>query len=119
MACCSATARSWSAQAMTVAVGSSAAISRARFGPETTATWSAGTPATSTTTSLIRLSVPSSTPFARLTSVTPGGSRSCHAARLARSVCDGTANTTASTPSSAAAAFVVAVTPVGSTIPAR
>ena len=42
-----------------------AAISRARLGPETTAIRSGSTPATSAMTSLIRLVVPSSTPFIR------------------------------------------------------
>ena len=107
-------ARSWSTQAITVAVGSSAAISRARLGPVTTAIWSAGTSPTSAITSLIRLSVPSSIPLARLTSVFPGGSSSRQPARLARSVWDGTANTTASTSASAAAASVVAVIKTGS-----
>ena len=88
-ACCRATARSWSRQAMTVAVGSPTAISRARLGPDSTATWSDGTSATSAMTSLIRSSVPSSTPLARLTSVDTGGSRGRHAVRFARSVCDG------------------------------
>ena len=62
-AACSALARSASVQAMTVAAGCSSAISRARFGPDSTATRSAPAPVTSQMTSLIRLVVPSSMPF--------------------------------------------------------
>ena len=61
-----------SAQAMTLAAGWRSAISLARFGPETTATRSGPAPVTSAMTSLIRLVVPSSMPFIRLTSTVSG-----------------------------------------------
>ena len=64
-AACSASARSASVQAMTVAAGCSSAISRARFGPDSTATRSGPAPVTSQMTSLIRFVVPSSMPFIR------------------------------------------------------
>ena len=70
-----------SAQATTVAASWRSAISRARLGPETTATRCGGTPSTSMITSLIRFSVPSSMPFIRLTSSAPGGISGAHAAR--------------------------------------
>ena len=52
-----------SVHAMTVAAGCSSAISRARFGPDSTAIRSGPAPVTSEMTSLIRLVVPSSMPF--------------------------------------------------------
>ena len=58
--------------ATTVAAGCSAAISGARLGPETTTTRAGSTRAVSTITSLIRLVVPSSTPFISDTNVAPG-----------------------------------------------
>ena len=60
-------------------------------------------------------SVPSSTPFIRLTSTAPGASAGTTCARLARRVCDGTASTTRSAPSTASTASAVAVTVGGST----
>ena len=103
MACCTTVARSSSVQATTAAAGCRKAISPARLGPVTTATRAGSTSATSTITSLIRLPVPSSMPFIRLTSVASGRSRpaATHSARLPRRVCDGTAIATRSAPSSA------------------
>ena len=49
------------------------AISLARLGPLTTAIRSGAAPVTSAITSLIRLSVPSSTPFIRETSTASAG----------------------------------------------
>ena len=106
-------------QAITVAVGCSAAISRARFGPDTTAIWSAGAPVTSPITSLIRLALPSSTPFIRLISVASGASSGVHSARLARRSCDGIASATSSAPLSAIAGSCVARSDVGSVAPGR
>jgi len=105
--------------ATTLAAGCRTAISWARLGPDTTATRSGATPATSTMTSLIRRVEPSSTPFIRLTSGADGGSRSRHRTRLARSVCEGTASTTTSAPRSATEGSVVACTACGSSIPGR
>lgn len=83
---CSATARPESGQAITVAAGCSSAISLARFGPEITATCDESTPVAATITWLIRISVPSSMPFAALTSVAPGAIRPAHCSRLVRMV---------------------------------
>src|SRR5690606_32026482 len=94
--------------------GSPWAMGSAKFGPDTTTTWSCGTPVTSTITSLIRLSVPSSTPLARLTSGTPSGSSVRQRVRFSRSDWLGTASTTASAPASASAASEVAVSRSGS-----
>ena len=65
----------------------------------TTAIRSAGAPATSAITSLIRFVVPSSTPFMRLTSMASGGSAATQSHRFSRSDCDGIANATSSAPS--------------------
>jgi hypothetical protein len=108
-----------STQATTVAAGWRNAISPARLGPDTTATRSALTPATSTMTSLIRLAVPSSIPFIRLTNTVPAGSDGTQAVRLSRSVCEGTANTTMSAPAAASAGWGVARTVGGSSISGR
>ena len=94
-------------------------ISPARFGPATTATRAAGAPVTSAMTSLIRLLVPSSIPFMRLTSSACGGSSGAHPARLARSVCAGTANATRSAPSSASPTSEQASSDGLSAIPGR
>ena len=102
-----------------MAAGCPSAISLARFGPLTTATWAAGTSATSAMTSLIRLSVPSSTPFIRLTSTAPGASEPATAARFSRRLCDGTASTTKSAPATASRASDVADSRSGSTTPGR
>ena len=81
-----------SVQATTAAAGWPTAISPARFGPVTTTTRLGSTPATSAITSLIRLPVPSSMPFIRLTRVASGSDRAGvdPAGQVARSVCDGT-----------------------------
>src|ERR1044072_8301890 len=104
---------------MTDAVGCSAAISLARFGPDTTATWPSVTPRTSTTTSLIRLSVPSSTPLARLTIVAAGSMRLRHAVRLWRRLWLGTASTTVPAPFSATRGSEVDRRFAGSSTPGR
>ncbi len=70
-------------------------------------------------TSLIRLHVPSSIPFISETSSVCGRDERRQATRQERSVCAGTASTTRSAPSSAAAGSVVAVSDVGSVIPGR
>ncbi len=93
-----------------MAAGCRLAISPARLGPLTTATRSGPTPATSWITSLIRLAVPSSMPFIRLTSTVPGPISGAQPARFSRRVCEGTASTANSAPASAAAGSVVAVT---------
>ncbi len=91
-----------------MAVGCSAAISPARFGPLTTAMRPGSTAPASATTSLIRLSVPISTPLARLTTVASGGSAERQSSRWLRSFWAGMARTTAVTPSRAASASWVA-----------
>ena len=116
---CSATAPSSERQATTAAVNSRRTISPARFGPATTATRERSAPGTSAMTSLIRRRVPSSIPFMRLTSSAPGGSSGAHCARLARSVCAGTANATRSAPSSASRASEEASSAGVSAIPGR
>ena len=80
---------------------------------------SAGAPATSAMTSLIRFAVPSSTPFIKLTSVAFGGSNGVQSRRFARSVCEGMASATISAPPSASAASCVAVSRSGSSKPFR
>ena len=73
-------------QATVVAAGSFAAISWAKFGPETTATCSALTLATSAITSVIRSAVPSSTPFMRETMTASLGIELLQEVKLLRSV---------------------------------
>ena len=102
------------ADATTEAAGCLTAISRARFGPDTMTMRSGSTPPTSAMTSLIRLVVPSSTPFISDTTAAEDGSADPHAVRLARRVCDGTASTTMSAPSAASAGSVVARIVLGS-----
>lgn len=97
-----------STQATTEAAGWRAAISAARLGPVTTAMRSAGTLATSSMTSLIRLAVPSSMPFMRETRTVSGASSGAHAARLSRRVWEGMARTVKSAPAAASAGSVVA-----------
>jgi hypothetical protein len=118
-ACCTSTARSMSRQATTVAVGCSRTISPARLGPVSTAMRSAGAPVTSAITSLIRLALPSSTPFIRLTRVASGGRNRAHAARLARSDWAGTASATTPAPATAAAGSAVALIAAGRATPPR
>ena len=106
-----------SAQAIRVAAGWRWAISRARFGPDTTTIRSRETPATSSMTSLIRLVVPSSMPFISETSSACGSIIETQCARFSRSTCDGMASTTMSAPRSASAASVVADIRAGSSTP--
>jgi hypothetical protein len=104
---------------MTLAAGWRKAISLARFGPDTTATRSGPAPVTSPITSLIRFVVPSSMPFIRLTSTVSGGISPAQSPRFARRVCDGTARTTTSDPSSACPGSGVAHTADGSSMSGR
>ena len=108
-----------SEQATTLAAGWPLAISLARFGPDTTATRSKGTSATSATTWLIRSVVPSSTPFIRLTRIASAASPVARLARLSRRLCDGTASTTNCAPSTASSASEVAVRLGGRVMPGR
>ena len=116
---CTTPARSGSAQATTVADGCSSAISRARLGPVTTATRSGPQPTTSPITSLIRLALPSSMPFIRLTRVARRSTAGAQPPRLSRSVCAGSASTTMSAPASASPGSVVARSAGGSFTPGR
>ena len=90
-----------------------------RFGPLTTAMRSGPAPVISAITSLIRFSVPSSTPFISDTSTASGASTDAQSSRLARSVCDGTASTTMSAPAAASSGSWVAVICSGSVMPGR
>ena len=112
-------ATSSSAHATTDAAGSRCAISWDRLGPLTTAIRSGPAPVTSAITSLIRLRVPSSTPFISETITAEDGMYGAHCSRLARNVCDGTANTTTSAPASAFSVSWVAMTVGGSSTPGR
>ena len=68
-------------------------------------------------TSLIRLVVPSSTPF--ISETTAAVSGSVQPLRLARSVWEGTARTTMSAPANASCGSVLARMPSGRRIPGR
>ncbi len=70
-------------------------------------------------TSLMRIVVPSSTPFIRETTGTPAGIASPHWVRLSRRVCEGTASTTTSARSSASPVSTVARTLAGSSSSGR
>jgi hypothetical protein len=118
-AACSVSARAVSMQAITVAAGCSSAISRARFGPDNTATRSRPAPVTSQMTSLIRLVVPSSMPFISDSRLASPGSNGAQPVRLSRSDWDGTARTTTSASSSASPGSAVARTAAGSRTPGR
>ncbi len=118
-AACRRWATASSVQATTAAAGMRAAISRARLGPVTTAIRSAPTLATSSTTSLIRMAEPSSTPFIRDTRTVPGASSGVHSARLARRVWEGTARTVKSASRRASAGSAVALRFSGSSTPGR
>ncbi len=89
-------------------------ISRARFGPDSTATRSAGTPVTSRMISLARNALPVSMPFISETITVWGGMCGAHAARHRRRDSAGTDSTRKSAPSSATAGSVVAVSEAGS-----
>jgi hypothetical protein len=94
---------------MTAAVGWARATSRAKLGPESTATAVAGQ--RSLTTSLMRRCRAGSKPFvADTTGTVTGRSR----ASVASKYSDGTATITSVAPSSAAAASLVASIPAGS-----
>ena len=108
-----------SVEATTVAVGCRSAISRARFGPDTTAIRPGSAPSASLTTWLIRRWVPTSMPFIRLTRRACGGTAAPHADNVPRSACDGMARTTIRAPSSAWAGSVVAVNAAGSSTSPR
>jgi hypothetical protein len=118
-AACTAAARAPSVHAITVAAGCSSAISRARLGPDSTATRSAPAPVTSQMTSLIRFVVPSSMPFISDSSVASEGSSGAQPVRFSRSDWDGTARTTMAASSSASAGSAVARTASGSRTPGR
>ena len=109
--CCSASAVARETLATTLAEGCRSAISRARLGPVTTAIRSGATAAASAITWLIRSPVPSSMPLARLTTTAFSGSD--QPVRLSRSDCEGTARTTNSAPSMAAAGSLSARTDAG------
>ena len=108
-----------SAHAITEAAGSRMAISCDRFGPLTTAMRSGPAPVTSAITSLIRLVVPSSTPFISETITTLPGMYDAQSTRFSRRVCDGTASTIKSAPESASSGSWVAEIAGGSSIPGR
>ncbi len=110
-------ATSSSSQATTDAAGSRRAISGERFGPLSTAIRSGPAPVTSAITSLIRLRLPSSTPFIRDSSTASGSMYGAHSVRLPRNVCDGVARTTTSAPCSAFSTSWVAETVGGSWMP--
>ena len=76
-------------------------------------------PVSSAMTSLMRMCVPSSTPFMRLTITASDGIADPQVWRLTRSCCDGTASTTTSAPSSALAGSAWAVIASGSSTPGR
>ena len=80
---------------------------------------SAGAPVTSRITSLIRLVVPSSTPFISETNTASAGITSVHWPRFSRSFCDGTESTTNSAPAAASSGSGVARTDGGSSIPGK
>ena len=108
---CRASAVAGETLATTLAEGCRSAISRARLGPVTTAIRSGATLAASAITWLIRSPVPSSMPLARLTTTAVSGMD--QPARLPRNDCDGTASTTNSAPSTAAAGSLSARTVAG------
>ena len=104
-------------QATVVAAGSRAAISWAKFGPDTTAMRCGGIPAASDTTSLMRIDVPNSMPLISETTTASAGMSLPHSLRLLRKVCDGKANTTSSAFASASEETVVAQMFAGKTKP--
>ena len=112
-------ATSSSAHATTDAAGSRRAISLARLGPLITAIRSGPAPVTSAMTSLIRLRVPSSTPFISETITASGAMCGAHSSRLPRSVCDGVARMTMSAPCAAFSTSWVAEIDGGSSMPGR
>ena len=95
-------------QATVVAAGSRAAISCAKFGPETTATLSVSTLVISAITSVMRSAVPSSTPLISDTKMESVGIDKLQAERFPRKVWAGIASTTRSASVKALSGFVVA-----------
>ena len=81
--------------------------SLARFGPVRTPRARPG--ATSATTSVIRFSVPCSTPLVRLITGVPDGRWGAASARTSRKPCEGTPMTTAVASTSASSSEAVAV----------
>ncbi len=77
--------------AIVVAVGRRCETSRERFGPDMTATCDGSTSVTSLLTSLMRLHVPGSISFMKLTSGASSGIKSFCAIKFLRRVCDGIA----------------------------
>ncbi len=84
-----------------------------------TATRSGAALPTSEMTSLIRLAVPSSTPFIRETRTASEGSSGAHWERFSRSVWEGTVRTANSASRAATAGSVVARTESGRRTPGR
>ena len=76
-------------------------------------------PSDSATTSLMRRSVDSSTPFMSETATACGATASASGVSMARALCDGMATATRSAPASAARTSLVAVTRGGSATPGR
>ena len=74
---------------------------------------------TSWITSLIRISVPSSTPFISETSVAFSGMIGAHAVRFSRRLCDGTVSTTTSASAATCSGSVDALIDGGSSMPGR
>ena len=104
IACCTSVARSTSVQATTVAAGCSAAISGARLGPVTTATRSGVDPGGLDDDLAHPLGGAELDALHQRDQGGVGGAGApAQSARLPRSVCDGTASTTRSAPSSASA----------------
>lgn len=88
-AACKRRATALTGQAMVAAAGWPAMTSRARFGPDNTATRPAGTSATSLMTSLARIPVPASIPFIADTITVPCAMLGAHNVRLALRDCAG------------------------------
>ena len=91
----------------------------ARLGPLITAIRLGPAPVTSAITSLIRLVVPSSTPFIRDTNTASLSTYGRNAGRFSRNDWDGTASTTTSAPAKAFPGSLVAVIVRGSSMPER
>ncbi len=108
-----------SVHAITEAAGWRLAISCDRLGPDKTATRPPPIPVTSSMTSVIRLAVPTSTPFIRLITTAPSGMCFDQTSRLALSDCDGTASTITEAPAHASSGSWVALTLAGSSTPGR
>ena len=117
---CSSRPVSGSPIATTDAVGWPSATSRARFGPVSTPVRSVRCSGrTSATTSVMRSSVPCSTPFERLTIGVSGAMWGRASSRTVRMPCDGIPSTTTSAPANASSIDPVARRPAVSSMPAR